>query len=61
MPDSLQARKYQYGAGVMTVTYPPSGNFGAVNVESLLKHRENKGFLKEKFWFAVFDGHHHSS
>lgn len=61
MLEPLKANKYKYSAGSMTGVNPSSGKVGAFNIDSMLAHRENEGFLKQKFLLVVGVGRHRFS
>lgn len=57
--ESLAVKRYQYGAWLMVVTSLLSGNFGAVDVDSVVEHRGKPRFFKEELSVAVLDGGRH--
>lgn len=52
----LLAKKCQYETGLMTVARRLSAMHGAANVIDTLEHCGKERVVKNKFWFAVFDG-----
>lgn len=61
MLESLQAIKYHCRAWLKSLARPASEKLGANNIDSVLDHRRNERFLKDRFLLTAVHGRHSRS